>query len=119
MRGAWRALLQTMCVLVKRQPEAGEQERDGKHDADVEQVDKAFERVSGGVFDVAVTTESGATAHVSLSVATVARSSAVRSSAYMRVRVSVSANATVPTNSPIVVAANAVRRSVASVLTSP
>ena len=37
----------------------------------------------------------------------------------MRVRVSVSANATVPTKSPIVVAANAVRRSVARVLTSP
>ena len=119
MRAARRALLQAVCVLIERQTQARDQERDGQHDANVEQVDESFERVSGCVFDVSVTTQTGAAAHVPLSVATAARSSAVRSSVYIRVRVSVNANATVPTNSPIVVAANAVRRSVASVPTSP
>src|ERR1700722_3526848 len=68
MRGAWRALLQTVYALVERQAQAGDQERDGQHDADVEQVDEAFERISGGVFDVAVTTQTGATSHVSFSI---------------------------------------------------
>jgi hypothetical protein len=48
---------------VERQAEAGDQERDGEHDADVEQVDQAFERVSGGVFDTAVAAESRAAIH--------------------------------------------------------
>jgi hypothetical protein len=55
--------LQAVGVLVKRQAETGDQERDGKDDADVEQVDKTFERVSGGVFDVTVAAESCASIH--------------------------------------------------------
>ena len=106
-------------MLVERQAEPGDQERDGENDADVEQVDEAVEWVSDGVFEAAVATKSRTSIHRSILGGIVARSSAVRSSLYVRVRVSVNANATVPTSSPIVVAANAVRRSVASMLTSP
>src|ERR1700690_4277254 len=106
--------------LVQRQAESGDEERDREDDADVEQVDQAVERVPSSVAYRAVSAESGAASHLPASGSGgTARSRAVRSSVYMRVRVSVSANATVPTSSPMVVAANAVRRSVASVATAP
>jgi hypothetical protein len=59
-RIAWS---QQVAGPVERQAEPGDQERDGQDDADVEQVDEAVERVSGGVFDAAVATESGAAGH--------------------------------------------------------
>src|SRR5215208_5673131 len=103
-------------VPVDREAQAGDQERDGEDEADVEQVDEAVERVAGGAVDVAVPAEPGPS-HAGL--AAVARSRAARSSVYVRVRASVSANAVVPTSSPITVAAKATRRSSASAPISP
>jgi hypothetical protein len=48
--------LQTARVLIERQTEASNQKRNGKHDAYIEQVDEAIERVSGGVFDMSMAT---------------------------------------------------------------